>query len=121
MCWSKDEKEVLARYVDSGLINMPRKLVGEYGFYLGDLTPEITIKLYASFHDTSIQFEQSHFIHTPVQAGAYQTSRPWNDNVSAAINQVIHGLTDHYQAAVKNGHTPEDSWLVPNPKFGLTK
>jgi hypothetical protein len=121
MCWTKDEEKVLAEYVDSELINIPRKLVGEYKFYLGNLTPEITIKLYAPFHDTGIQFEQSHFIHTPVQIDAYKTSRPWNDNISAAINQVIHGLKDYYQSAVKAGHTPDDSWLVLNPNFGLTK
>lgn len=121
MCWSEEERKVLAGYVDSELINMPRKLVGEYKFYLGNLTPEITIRLYAPFNGTGIQFEQSHFIHTPVQADAYETSRPWNDNVGAAINQVIFGLIEHYRAAVKNGHTPDDSWLVPNLKFGLTK
>jgi hypothetical protein len=117
MCWTNEEKEVLAKYVDSEQISPPRKLVGEYRFHLGDLAPEIIIKVYASFQDTRVQFEQSHYIKTPDQGGEYITSRPWNDNVGAALNQVIFGFTENYRAAVINGHTPNDSWLVSNPDF----
>ena len=118
MCWKRDEKKAFARYVDSELINMPRKFIGEYKFFLGTLKHEITIRLYDPFHSTQILFEQSHFIHTPSQIDAYETSRPWNDNVYAAINQVIRGFTDHYESAMRSGKTPDDSWLVPNPNFG---
>jgi hypothetical protein len=117
MCWTNDEKKAFAVYAEDGTINMLCKLIGEYKFCLGNLTPEITIRLYAPYHGTGIGFEQSHFIHTPEQGGPYETSRPWNDNIYAALNQVIHGLTFHYLSSVRNGHTPDDSWLVPNPNF----
>lgn len=117
MCWTNEEKNVLSIYVTTEQISPPRKFLGEYKFHLGTLEPEITIKLYSSFQDTRVQFEQSHFIHTPVQIDAYETSRPFNDNIDAALNQVLFGLTSHYESAVKAGHTPDNSWLVLNPNF----
>ncbi len=117
MYWTKDEIKAFKRYVDSELTNEPRKLIGEYKFYLGTLTPEITIRLYVPFHSTKILFEQSHFINTPTQMDAYETSRPWNDDVYSAINQVISGFTGYYESAVRNGNIPDNSWLVSNPNF----
>jgi hypothetical protein len=117
MDWTSDEKQVFDTYVSSELITPPRKLVGEYKFRLGSLATEITIRLYASFQNAKILFEQSHFIRTPLQLGPYETTRPWNDNISAALNQVTFGLIDHYNNAVKAGHTPDDSWLVANEEF----
>lgn len=117
MCWTNDENNMLSEYVNAELISPPRKLVGEYKFRLGELEPEITIKLYSTFQDTKIYFEQSHFIKTPVQADAYETSRPCNENIVAALNQVILGLTNYYKDAVKTGHKPDASWLKPNLNF----
>jgi hypothetical protein len=39
----------------------------------------------------------------------YVTSRPWNDTEPAAINQVVSAINEHYSAAVRAGHTPDDS------------
>ena len=117
MCWTEEEKKAFKQYVDSELIHEPIKLIGGYKFYLGTLKHEITIRLFVPFQSQQILFEQSHFIHTPTQLGAYETSRPWNDNVYAAINQVLQGFTEYYNSAIRAGYEPDDSWLVPNPNF----
>ena len=103
--------------LNDDLVNEPRRLLGEYQFHLGTLTPLITIKLYQMIGREGMYFEQSHFIHTPMQGGPYMTSRPWNDSEEAALRQAVTGLTMHYTEAVQNGHAPSDSWLVPNEDF----
>lgn len=94
-----------------------RKLISEYKFNLGELSTTITIRLYKLINNHQVAFEQSHFIHTPTQVGPYITSRPYNDNESSALRQAITGFTQYYDAAVREGHQPNDSWLKVNEHF----
>ena len=99
-------------------IHQPRKLLSEYQFTLGKIPVLITIRLYKPIiGGTKVLFEQSHFIYTPVQAGPYETSRPWNNDEPSALHQAIFGYTENYNAAVRAGHTPDSKWLVPNKDF----
>jgi hypothetical protein len=98
-------------------IGNARKFLAEYNFTVGDLETVITIRLYQDLDGRSVHFRQSHFIHTPTQAGPYRTSRPWNDDEGAALNQAVTSITQYYGEAVKAGHEPKESWLVPNQYF----
>jgi hypothetical protein len=42
------------------------------------------------------------------------TSRPWNDTEASALAQTVSRFTTYYDGAVKQSHTPTDSWLVLN-------
>lgn len=98
-------------------IEMPRKFLSEFRFTLKDIATEIVIRTYEPLEGRGVWFEQSHFIKTPLESSPYQTSRPWNDYEAAALNQVVKGITDSYDAAIKNGHEPSDDWLIPNKHF----
>lgn len=102
---------------DADAIDVAKELVKEYQFTLKDISTPITIRLYRVFGAEGIHFTQSHFIHTPVQAGKYATSRPWNDDLGAALHQVVSGITQYYNQAVKKGHAPDEAWLIPNERF----
>ncbi|OAQ20033.1 hypothetical protein [Thermosulfurimonas dismutans] len=99
------------------IINEAKVLVSEYKFSLDGISKTITIKIYKNIRTGYYEFYQSHFIHTPLQAGPYITSRPWNDTEDLALNQAISGFTQFYNAAIKNGYKPDDSWLVENKDF----
>ena len=95
----------------------PVQFISEFKFFLKNIPVEITIRLYRPLFGTGVLFKQSHFIHTPEQAGAYRTSRPWNDYEASALSQAIDGLTSYYNAAVLKGHEPSADWLEPNSDF----
>ena len=98
-------------------IENPCKLITEYQFALRDIPIVITIKLYQPINGNKVWFNQSHFIKTPTQMGPYMTSRPWNDDEASALHQVVSGFTQYYEDAVKQGHSPDASWLIPNKNF----
>jgi len=94
-----------------------RRLVSEHQFFVGELSQRITLRLYESPERDWIEYEQSHFIRTPLQADPYRTSTPWGDDALYALNFAAFGITQWYDQAVREGHQPNDSWLVPNPRF----
>jgi hypothetical protein len=94
-----------------------KRLVAEYKFILGDLSPTIHIKLWSEAGGRTISYTQSHHIHTPMQLGPYQTSHLYGDDEQSALNKAIEGLTHYYEVATKEGHEPSDSWLKPNENF----
>jgi hypothetical protein len=99
------------------IVENPRKLVSEYQFRLQGLSPLIKIRIYKGIGAKGVEFEQSHYIHTPTQAGPYITSRPWGDDEAYALHEAVTGFTTYYNAAVREGHAPKDSWLIPNEDF----
>tara|TARA_R110000787_G_scaffold68468_8_gene153128 strand:+ start:165 stop:2141 length:1977 start_codon:yes stop_codon:yes gene_type:complete len=57
-------------------------------------------------------FKTSHAIHTPLQAGPYWTSRPYDDDAGYALRRAITGLTDYYRDAIDHDLKPSEGWLV---------
>lgn len=98
-------------------ITRAKKLISEYRFELDKIPIEITIRLYEGYSGNGVGFEQSHFIHTPTQIGPYKTSCPCDDTESSALHQAVRGFLTYYNEAVKEGHTPDESWLVQNNNF----
>lgn len=99
------------------VMRRPPDELGTYVFRVGTLTPEITVRLYRAPSGKGVCFEQSHFIKTPAQLSSYSPSRPWGDDAPYALHQAVRSITQHYDHAVLERHTPEDSWLVPNTGF----
>jgi len=99
-------------------VNDVLQFLSEYRFTLSDIPIAITIRLFRPIAaGGGVFFRQSHFISTPKQAGPYRTSRPWNDTEEAAINQVVSAMNMEYDAAIKAGMTPDETWLTPNDSF----
>lgn len=98
-------------------VSFPRKFLSEYRFQLGELRPFITIRLYASIDGVGVVFEQSHFIQIPGHIERYRTSIGSAETEAAALHQAVSGFTMYYDIAMRDGHSPDDSWLIPNPNF----
>ena len=95
-----------------------RRLLSEHQFLIGTLRPRITVRLYQSLERDWVEFEQSHFINTPLQIDAYRTSTPYGDDEDDALRLAVgFCLVQWYEQAVREGHQPDESWLVPNPRF----
>ena len=86
---------------------------GSFAIRIGSLKTLISIELGRHMDSDETKVIVSHAIHTPVQMDPYRTSRPYWDDPQYALEQTVRGLTDYYQQAVKAGHTPAESWLVP--------
>jgi len=98
--------------IESSLVFVP-----EYRFTLNDISIPVSIKIFRNLDRNWFEFEQSHYIHTPTQAGPYITSRPWNDDEMSALHQAVSGIIQYYNSAVKEGHPPSDGWLKKNEVF----
>jgi hypothetical protein len=103
--------------ISDEIIENPRKLLSEYQFILRDLSPRITIRLYELIGAAGIAFEQSHYIHTPMQAEPYIPSYPLGDYEASALQLAVTSLTQYYNDAVRQGHMPSNEWLSPNEHF----
>lgn len=113
MVWSPETVFEANREV----IEFPMELIKVYQFTLKDISTTIAIRLFRSFESDKVYFRQSHYIKTPTQATEYVTNKPYNDDLGSALQQAISGLTQHYNEAVKKGHSPSAKWLVPNKQF----
>ncbi|CAB1260662.1 hypothetical protein ABHP77_000780 [Vibrio cholerae] len=97
-------------------------LVREIKLYLNldhdYFSPSLRIKIWKSdvlaekFH-----FTVSHNVHTPTQFSPYFPSRTSASSEAQAINLAIESTTSFLKNAISEGHSPEDSWLVPNQDF----
>lgn len=98
-------------------IEMPERLVSEYKFYLKGISLRITIRLYESVLGKGYLFTQSHFIKTPTQIDPYETNHATGSSEEEAVRCVLRTFVSFYNSAIKEGHEPEDAWLVPNKNF----
>jgi hypothetical protein len=99
-------------------IHGARRFVSEHQFFVGELPQRVTVRLYQSLDRDWVEFEQSHFINTPLQIDAYKTSSPYGDDEDDALRLAVDFcLVQWYEQAVREGHSPDESWLVPNPRF----
>lgn len=85
---------------------------GVYEIRVGELETIVTIELGRLMDSDRTRFSLSHTIKTPTQAGPYRTSVPIADYPAYALLMAITGLTQYYRDAVKEGHKPNENWLV---------
>ena len=77
--------------------------------FLGSISTPITIKLFP--RGDEVWFDVSHAIKTPLQAGPYWTSRPYEEGAGPALRRAVSGLVDYYREATARGFEPNASWL----------
>lgn len=97
-------------------------LVSEYTFSLKEIEgTEIKIKIW--MHDHSFggtdryTYTLSHYLHTPVQIGPYQSNAIFCKTEQDALRRAITTITMHYPEAKRAGHSPSSQWLVRNEHF----
>ena len=95
-----------------------RIFLKEASFYLGRLKTEVRIRLYVRpEEETTIHYEQSHRLRTPLQTDRAVSAEGSADTEEEAFQDAVQQLTDAYDLAVMSGHRPNEDWLVPNKYF----
>ena len=107
-----------ARYV-AGLFDDPAIVIVSFcntraRFRLTGINTVIEIDL-TDIGNGYTQFERSHAIHTPTQAGPYWPSRDFDDDPAYAMHRAIESFVHYYRDAVRAGHTPDADWLISSP------
>lgn len=107
-----ESDEILESYV------MIREIQAYLDVGYDNFHPVIRIKIWKSNATNAYyHFTVSHYVHTPLQAGPYMTSRASEDSEEAAIVSAISTTTSFLVSAISQEHEPEPSWLVPNESF----
>ena len=95
-----------------------RALEASFEFRVGLLTTPVRARVWLNpEYPEPYEFEVSHQIHTPSRGGPYGTSAPFASSVEDAVQRVTSGILSFYSGAIQDGHTPAESWLVPNPSW----
>lgn len=98
-------------------------LVRELKLYLdvghAHFKPRLLVKIWKSnvLSPHGYHFTVSHHVHTPVQAGPYHPSRTSAETEAEAIREAINSTTSFLKAGIREGHEPEDAWLVLDHDF----
>lgn len=85
---------------------------GHYVFRIGQLQTPITLLVRKPYRGRVV-YEISHAIKTPLQGMPYLTSHPQAETRQWALWRALEGVIGHYREAVREGHKPDESWLVP--------
>jgi len=109
--------ELIKEFGKNDQISDQRILLYECHFRLGKLTPNIKVRIfYIIGYPESYFYDQSHFIQTPIQVSLYSPSS-FASSPRMALNGAIESLQSFYNAAIREGHVPDDNWLVANEDF----
>lgn len=100
-----------------GSVTSALKFLSEYKLTVGDVSPEVTIRLYEDLFQGNIHFIQSHFIKTPEQTVKYVSENPTAETEKLALSKAVNTLVRHYDLAVDAGLEPEEGWFVRNENF----
>lgn len=103
--------------LDCEYLEDPRRILSTYDFRLGNLPQRITIRLYWNISKRRVELEQSHFLHSPAQFGPYVADSAYGHSEEDALLEAVKPFTTFYEYAIREGHTPEEAWLVPNESF----
>ncbi|MFI3276700.1 hypothetical protein [Vibrio sp.] len=74
----------------------------------------VTVTLTPNAETGWVDYKLSHYINTPEQMSKYVPNRQSGDYLEYALLRGVTTITDFYKIAVRNGHIPDDSWLIAN-------
>ena len=89
----------------------------EVAFRLGDLSPQIRVRLFRYPGDREVYFEQSHFVKIPDQRTSDEAFLKSDRDEAYALTHAVEALTHPYEAALAEGLEPSDSWLILNNDY----
>jgi hypothetical protein len=91
--------------------------VEEYAFALEGIPEMIRVRFYQGLGENWIETEQSHYLQTPGMAAPLLSETERYASLEEALDDVIRGFSEVYEAAVRAGHRPGANWLLPNRDF----
>ena len=91
------------------------KFFSEYHIFFDAGTERfrVSIRVYET-DDGRYFFEQSHYIHTPMQEAAPVLTGEKHSEPHVALSRAAESLTTYYEDAVAHGHAPCAEWFVRN-------
>lgn len=94
------------------------KFFSEYHifFEVGEERFRVAIRVYET-GDGRYFFEQSHYIHTPVQDGAHVLTAETHPGPHIALSHAVESITTYYEEAIGRGHEPSADWFVRNDVY----
>jgi hypothetical protein len=84
-----------------------------YTFRLRGISTDVKVRLTPNSIIGGYDFWLSHHIRIPNAISVYTPSRMWGDTPEYAMRQAVTALTHLFVSAVRQGSTPNASWLVP--------
>ena len=94
-----------------------REFRAEYRFQLGIIPVTVSIRFYRRISDGNVEFEQSHFIRTPLDKGLRIAGKVFYKTIALALEEAVNSFTVPYNQAIDRGFDPDPSWLAPNESF----
>lgn len=98
-------------------IDWARRLVDEYAFSLEGVPEMIRLRFYRVLGGEGIEVEQSHYLQPPGMASPVMPETQRYGSMDEALDEILDGFTQGYQAAVSAGCEPDVNWLLPNRDF----
>ncbi len=107
-----DRFDELLNGIHSATVTEVSVLVREVRVRIGVLAKAVTIRIYYdSKSDERYRFELSAFMKTGRESGA-RDARRTAASEGEALRRAVRMLTQDYEDAVRQGHLPDDGWLV---------
>ncbi len=107
-----DERSLLKPQIVSA-----REFLAEYRFQLKTIHVTISIRFYRRLNTGDIEFEQSHYILTPLDNEPNMPGTVFYNNIALALEEAVNGFAVPHDQAIGRGYKPDESWLVPNDAF----
>ena len=107
----------IATALDEPSISHAAQLQSEFTVQVGDLGPQVRFRVWRLIKGVGFYFTQSHYIHTPLQAGPYRTNATYAESEADALHLAGQTLHRFYDDAVRAGKVPAEDWLVTNEHF----
>jgi hypothetical protein len=83
-----------------------------YAFTLNGIATVISVEISGNATRGGYDYRLSHHIRIPGALSVYTPGRMWGDTPEYAMRQAVTALTHFHNAAVRDGHVPDASWLV---------
>ena len=111
----------MATASEKGIQVSTRRLAETVELRFDGLDTVVTVRVYEcltpDFEKGRYEFDTSHFVQTPTQAGPYISSRNREDSLDATLRRGIETITSFIEGAQRVGHVPSDTWFVRNEFF----
>lgn len=105
------------KYDENIVLDLKQK-IGEFSFKLEQIEDiEFKIYIYKYMMDDGYWFSTNYFIHTPLQATPYLTSRTRENTYERALKRAIDSITSYYSEAIIKGLKPDKNWFIKNENF----
>ncbi len=95
-----------------GVALPPGSVLAKHRFRLEGIRCSVVISVFRTAAGDGFYGVTSHYIRLPSAFAPYIPSDYWFDSPDAAFSTLETGIRNQYEGAVRDGHKPDESWLV---------